>query len=256
MKNSGERATPGQLGIHAFRRIYDLMAELYGAPDKSVLDYGCGTGYGSFMLSQAFGQVTAIDVEAETIRFCRANYVGDHLEFSVFDPAGQPFPNESFDHVFSFQVFEHVPLESTRSYVRNIWNMLKPGGVAIVTTPNAYNYHGGYSGNPFHVKEYTANELQSLFEEIVPAESIELWAVEDVPTTRLKNKLMRGMRNSVVARVLSKIILRFQVLEARGLIKADHRNMLKREKVAEVIGSYYVQVSKPAAAQQARAFQQ
>lgn len=67
------------------------------------------------------------------------------------------FPDGSFDCVISFQVIEHIRRDG--DFVCEIARVLRPGGRFIVTTPNAPM---SLTRNPWHVREYTAEELRKL----------------------------------------------------------------------------------------------
>ena len=59
----------------------------------------------------------------------------------------------------SFQVIEHI--EQDIEFVREVARLLRPGGKFIVTTPNAPM---SLTRNPWHVREYNADELRNLLE--------------------------------------------------------------------------------------------
>jgi SAM-dependent methyltransferase len=58
--------------------------------------------------------------------------------------SGLPFPDKSFDYVFMIEVLEHTP--TAYSTAGEIYRILKPGGMWIVSVPN-----------PYHVKELIWN---------------------------------------------------------------------------------------------------
>jgi SAM-dependent methyltransferase len=248
--NDGERAIPNQLNLYEFKRIYSLVSSVYGNNDRVTLDYGCGSGYGTLLLSKHFGKVTGIDVSPIAIDYCKNNYSASNLDFKLLDPTIQPFANKSFHHIFSFQVFEHVPLELTNKYFQNIWNMLKQDGVAIVTTPNAYNYHHQFSGNQFHVKEYTKLELESLLIKVIPHHNFNIYAVEDVPSTKYYLKLRKMLRQgyespSIIINLFCRILrLTLKVMELFRCIQTDHKNMIIRDNPENIYGSYYIEILK------------
>lgn len=68
-----------------------------------------------------------------------------------------PFRDASFDWVISFQVIEHI--RDDRAFVAEIHRVLRPGGRFLVTTPNAPM---SLTRNPWHVREYTPEELRQL----------------------------------------------------------------------------------------------
>ena len=59
--------------------------------------------------------------------------------------------------MISFQVIEHIRRD--RELVREVKRVLRPGGRFIVTTPNA---RMSLTRNPWHVREYTPEELAAL----------------------------------------------------------------------------------------------
>jgi 2-polyprenyl-3-methyl-5-hydroxy-6-metoxy-1,4-benzoquinol methylase len=118
-------------------------------PRGRVLDLGCGSGYGAASLARGHPRVFGLDrVRPDpTSRESGARFVRARLE-------GMPFAKSSFELVVSFQVIEH--LDDPSQYLAAIASLLAPGGVAMLTTPNALMSDGV---NPFHVHEYQAEEL-------------------------------------------------------------------------------------------------
>jgi len=191
-----------------------------------------------------FGRVFGIDVSPETIEACHERYVLKNLEFRVFEPTQQPFPNSSFDFIGSFQVFEHIPLEGVSDFIQYIWAMLRSGGVAIVTTPNANNYFGGYSGNPFHVKEYRREELQMKFAEVLDPGCFEVFATADVPSTMVNNYVKRALRASRFGSLLGRALcLPLAVAERKGFITFTSSPIVKSNR-DDIIGGYLVEIHK------------
>ncbi|MFN7012758.1 MAG: class I SAM-dependent methyltransferase, partial [Bacteroidia bacterium] len=64
-----------------------------------------------------------------------------------------------FDKAISFQVIEHI--EDDLLFLAEIQRVLKPGGQLILTTPNIKM---SLTRNPWHVREYTLEELKTLLE--------------------------------------------------------------------------------------------
>jgi SAM-dependent methyltransferase len=69
--------------------------------------------------------------------------------------------DNTYDSIVSFQVIEHI--EDDFLYLKEIHRVLKPGGVALFTTPNRKM---SLSRNPWHVREYLPNELKTLGQKI------------------------------------------------------------------------------------------
>lgn len=128
--------------------------------DKHVLDYGCGSGYGAARIARSAAQVTAVDVAEDAIDYARGQYQADNLEFRAINPDRPlPFPDQSFDTVLSFQVFEHVP--DTARYLAEIRRVLRPGGRLVLVTPDRSTrlLPMQKPWNRWHLKEYDADSL-------------------------------------------------------------------------------------------------
>lgn len=131
-------------------------------PGSSVLEVGCGEGYGTSLLAQMASRVTALDVDEATLASAAAKYGSDKTKFTSYDGGRMPFPDGGFDAVVCFQVIEHV--RDDAAFVRELRRVLKPGGPLILTTPNrTYRLKPRQKPwNPFHVREYHAAELGAL----------------------------------------------------------------------------------------------
>ncbi|MGQ9647384.1 MAG: class I SAM-dependent methyltransferase [Thermodesulfobacteriota bacterium] len=68
---------------------------------------------------------------------------------------------ETFDMILLFEVIEHLTLDEGREMVRNIYQILKPAGRVIVTTPNVYT-PGRYWRDATHQTAYHYEELGGL----------------------------------------------------------------------------------------------
>lgn len=124
-----------------------------------LLEVGCGEGRGISLLTSYVTSYSAIDKIADAIEQLRTQYPSAHLTAGNLPPL--PYDDGSFDSVVSFQVIEHI--RDDRRFLEEIHRVLRPGGVALVTTPNRPL---SLSRNPWHIREYTADELTSLAREI------------------------------------------------------------------------------------------
>jgi ubiquinone/menaquinone biosynthesis C-methylase UbiE len=131
-----------------------VAAEPYVSGD--VLEVGCGEGRGVELLMQKASSFTAVDkiegaLQVLRDKFPDANFLAMNL------PPLHGLADNSFDCVVSFQVIEHI--KEDRFYLQEIHRVLKPGGVALITTPNRKM---SLSRNPWHIREYLADELENL----------------------------------------------------------------------------------------------
>jgi len=121
-----------------------------------LLEVGCGEGRGIDWLLPVVTSYTAIDKIAPVINTLQQKYPQSKFLSGNIPPLSA-FADNSFDSVVSFQVIEHI--QSDKLFLKEIHRVLKPGGIALITTPNKpYSL----SRNPWHIREYTAQELTDL----------------------------------------------------------------------------------------------
>jgi len=136
-----------------------LLAYLKAAElvSGNVLEIGTGSGYGVEVLAPKADQLTTIDKFTNDIDFS----IYDNVTFRQMNvPPFKGIDDNQFDYVVSFQVIEHI--EDDHAFVAEIHRVLKPGGQFIVTTPNIKM---SLTRNPWHVREYTVGELDTLLRE-------------------------------------------------------------------------------------------
>lgn len=123
---------------------------------KKVLDVGCGNAYGTALMADLAAEITGLDYDESTIQSNRNQYAGiKNLSFerAVIPPL--PLPDSSFDVITSFQFIEHI--HERPEFIRECLRVLRPGGKVLITTPNNKM---SLARNPFHVHEYTFDEMR------------------------------------------------------------------------------------------------
>jgi len=133
--------------------IYNRCLFAYKAASQringNVIELGSGEGYGIQMLAPLSKHYLAVD------KF--GSEIGDHsnVEFrQIVLPYLKGVADNSFDYAVSFQVIEHI--KDDRTFLKEIHRVLKTGGKLLLTTPNKPM---SLTRNPWHIREYTANEL-------------------------------------------------------------------------------------------------
>jgi len=140
----------------------DLIEELLGwagVPSNQalcepyrILDVGCGIGGSTLYLTEKFGsiaqnnlkldggvdRVTATGITLSPVQanraIERAKIAGleSNVNFLVADALNMPFPDESFDLVWSLESGEHMP--DKIKFLQECCRVLKPGGTLILAT--------------------------------------------------------------------------------------------------------------------------
>lgn len=143
-----------------------------GDPTKTVLDIGCGSGHGSNTLARKFHTVYGVDISPEAISYAQTNWQLPNIIFQTGDSLNIPFPDNSFDVVVAFEVFEH--LTDWRKFLSEIKRVLKADGLVYLSTPNKTLYSPGTKKpiNPHHVFEMTIPEFKAALEEFYSIEHL------------------------------------------------------------------------------------
>ncbi|MTI22177.1 class I SAM-dependent methyltransferase [Fulvivirga sp. RKSG066] len=144
--------------------IHQRLLKAYYLAEEHVqgdlLEIGCGEGRGIAMLEDKVDSFTAIDkiepvIESLSKQYPKVKFIQDNI------PPLNKVADNSFDVIITFQVIEHI--KKDRLFLEEINRVLKPGGKALITTPNIKKT---LTRNPWHIREYTADELKTLAEQI------------------------------------------------------------------------------------------
>lgn len=131
---------------------------------KKILDIGSATGLFLYGMREHGWNVAGV----EPSRFA-SDYA--HQKYGIFIVNGfvneTNFPNESFDVITLWDVFEHLPNPNEVLEIAYKW--IKPGGIIIITTPNTASwlrkrYQDNWAGwdTPRHYHIYNKNNLSAM----------------------------------------------------------------------------------------------
>lgn len=100
--------------------------------DDRVLDIGCGNGRFFPLVNERHAQYTGIDYSEKLVSVARQLH--PEGQFVVGDALALPFPDNTFDIVYSFAAIHHIPSKELRTqFVREAARVLHPGGTFILT---------------------------------------------------------------------------------------------------------------------------
>ncbi len=155
-------------GLHA--KAFDLFKK-HVPLNAVVLDLGSGDGAWAKRLHDAAYKVTACDLRARDKRDF------PYILADLNDDFGATFPKGGYDAVSFIEVIEH--LENPRHSFRQIRELLKDGGLVLLTTPNASGVYsrvrffftgemsmftdGAYALDHGHITPLTSWHLEKVF---------------------------------------------------------------------------------------------
>ena len=214
---TAERVSRDVTDNYVFQRSKLAYVEAAKRVEGRVLEIGTGTGYGvEFIAPHAERYVTLDKCRSEELPEMPSN-----VEFVQCAVPPLPFEDESFDCVVSFQVIEHIKRD--KEFVREVYRVLKPGGRFIVSTPNRPM---SLTRNPWHVREYTAEQFGALLSCFPSVEALGVGGNERVWSYYEKNR-------ESVHRIMRFDILRMQWWLPRWLLQLpyDVANRLNRRRL-------------------------
>lgn len=120
---------------------------------ENVLDVGCGSGYGSYLLSQKSGSVLGIDICEDAIQYANSKYKNKNLTYSSKDIN---VLEAKFDIITCFEVIEHIELLNIPDFLESLRNRLTPNGKLYISTPT----DARLNNNIYHKSQLDHNTLR------------------------------------------------------------------------------------------------
>ncbi len=123
------------------RRLGKITAALGRAPAAiRLLDVGCSSGAFLLTARQLGFQVEGVEPSVDAARTARAAGL---TVFTGYLEQAQ-FPDVGFDAITLIEIVEH--LRDASALLRECARILKPGGILLITTPNAHSWTARFMG--------------------------------------------------------------------------------------------------------------
>ena len=167
------RAFVPAAGHDHWLRFYDPLTKLFGAPAalralieqadvqaaQRVFEIGCGTGNLTVMLKQRHpnADIVALDPDARALRLARQKAERAHCDIRWVQGFGDaiPYPDASFDRVFSSFMLHHLTLDEKRATLVDVFRVLKPSGeLHVVDFAGADEQQRGFIARLLHRDEH------------------------------------------------------------------------------------------------------
>ena len=113
--------------------IFSILKKNISKNDLEILDFGCGVGINTKMLSE-FGNVTCYDQSSEAIKYLKKKFNNDQ---KILVENNLENCNELFDLIVASDVLEHI--ENDEKEIKKLHKLLKPNGFFLATVP-AYQF--------------------------------------------------------------------------------------------------------------------
>jgi SAM-dependent methyltransferase len=157
LSNDGERYVPevhrGTYTEAEHESRYNWAAPL--ARGRTVLDAGCGVGWGTARLASAGAhRVIGVDVDEGSLASGRERAAGA-AEFVRGDLLELPFDDDLFELVVCFEAIEHV--SDPARVLDELRRVLRDDGLLAISSPNRGVYP---AGNAHHLHELSSQELE------------------------------------------------------------------------------------------------
>ena len=165
---SGERqVAPTIDGIRADHAARYHWAAGILPEGSSILDVGCGVGYGAHILAEAGHKVLAIDTDAETIAYAKVHYGHPNIMFECMKAEGIATGQLGrFQVATCFEVVEHIADPATV-----LTALGKISEVVLASVPNEDVFP--FKNYAFHHRHYRKGEFLDLLTE--SGLSVESW---------------------------------------------------------------------------------
>ncbi len=102
-------------------------------------------------------KVYGIDMSTAAVAYAKKHFSHKDVEYVVANAEETGLADRIADIVVSFETIEHLP--HPEKFLSEVYRLLKRGGIFIISTPNRETSFGD---NPYHMKEFTLQELDTL----------------------------------------------------------------------------------------------
>lgn len=126
---------------------------------QSVVDCGCGVGYGSWILGETCRWVTGLDFNQHLIEFAQKNWGRPNVVFRQNNLQSAQVMPEKDEAFVAFEVLEHLIMP------QYLLCSMRKGAVLFGSVPNGDHAPHSIVSNPFHIRHYSHDEIERLLQD-------------------------------------------------------------------------------------------
>jgi 2-polyprenyl-3-methyl-5-hydroxy-6-metoxy-1,4-benzoquinol methylase len=141
--------TLGSMDVLVSLARYNFVNRTINNPNLSVLDFGCGSGYGTKVLKEKFHEVTSFDVYPDS-------YLPKGIEV-IQDM--EVISKKKYDIITCFEVIEHIDAEGQKKLMDDLARLLSENGILFLSTVRKIDPPPTENRRKEHIKELTFEEL-------------------------------------------------------------------------------------------------
>lgn len=144
--------------------VRQLTRYLHGKQAPVVLEIGCSSGFLLKDISTELPQAVLVGADVVKAPLYRLAEQLPNVPLMRFDLLKCPLPDSTFDAVVLLNVLEHI--EDDVRALRQVFRLLKPGGVAVIEVPAGPHLYDVYDRALMHFRRYAMPELVEKLEDI------------------------------------------------------------------------------------------
>jgi ubiquinone/menaquinone biosynthesis C-methylase UbiE len=126
-------------------KVIEIVRLLKDRKGMRILDLGCGAGRHLVYLAKAGFKVDGMDFSERGLSHASdwLSREGVGATLTRADMTALPYANNCFDTLISVHVIFHNPLAQVRQSLKEIYRVLRPGGMAFLTFQSTRSYRFG-----------------------------------------------------------------------------------------------------------------
>jgi len=137
--------------------------------ETAFLEVGAGDCALTLAVAPLVRKAYALEVTEELTRGLPPT---ENFQLLLYNGIDVPLPDHSIDLAYSFQLIEHIHPDDVFDQLRELYRVLKPGGIYYCITPNRLSGPHDISrcfdrqASGLHLKEYSIHDLVKLYRQI------------------------------------------------------------------------------------------
>jgi len=115
------------------KKIFERIVRTHLRSTDTAIDYGCGPGYLTGIVSDHVSKIYGIDISRGVLACAKALHGSDNTDWILADEDGlSGIPDGTVDIAFSFHVFQHLTRSSAERALEVMFRKLKKGGKVLL----------------------------------------------------------------------------------------------------------------------------